>query len=196
MAGLAQDIAAAGRGLLRLVRRDPGWAGDFDLTARGFWLSFAAPLLALPLYVLASAVVARTSMGAVTPALLWSAAGAHLLDAFGFPLVLALLAGWLRVKPGYGGFVTVYNWASLYVTGALLLAALPALIGAGGLTAFELLAFVLLVTSVFVTARAARETLSRELAPIALVVVLSVASGAMADQAMSWLLGSGPAAGG
>jgi hypothetical protein len=190
LARLTQDIAAAGTGLLRLARRDPKWPLAFDLTARGFWRSFAGPLLAAPIYVLASALAARADGRGAGVFQLCGAAGASLLDGFGFPLLMAVVASVLGFKAGYGAFVTVYNWAALYLTLALLVAALPATWGEAGLTLFEALTFLLLVVSVYVTARTARETLSRELAPIALVVVVSVAWGAFADQAASWVVGA------
>ena len=185
MAVLSAQARAAGSGLVRLLRWDPSWGDGFDFTVGGFVRSFAGPLLALPLYVLAVAVVEHPSSGAV----LWGAGAAQLIDAFGFPLLLAAISGPLRFKPGYAAFVTVNNWAALYLNIALAAASLLALLGPVGEQAFSGCTLLLLVASVAIVWRIARETLSLELAPIVLVVVLSLTWGALADQAARWMVG-------
>ncbi len=182
---LALEARAAGSGLLRLVRGDPAWDQGFDFTAGGLVRSFIAPILALPLYVAAVALVEHPpSDGA-----LWQAALAHLLDAFGFPLLLAAIAGPMRFKAGFSAFVTVNNWAALYLNMALCAASLLALLGPSGAQAFSLCSLVLLCLSVLIVWRLARETLSHELAPIVLVVVLSLAWGAFADLGAQRVIG-------
>ena len=119
---------------------------------------------------------------------LWSAGLAHLIDALGFPLLLAFVAAPLRVKGGYAAFVIVNNWAALYLNGLLLACSSLTLLGADGVAAFSWASLLLLCLSVALTWRIARETLARELAPIVLVVVLAVAWGAMADEAAKRLV--------
>jgi hypothetical protein len=121
---------------------------------------------------------------------LWSAALAHLVDTLGFPLVLAALAGPLRFKGGYLAFVVVSNWATLYLNLLLLAATLLTLLGADGTTVFSWLSLLLLCLSVVLTWRIARETLSHEAAPVALVVVLDVAWGVLADELSRRLIGA------
>ncbi len=185
MAALVNEARAAGGGLVRLVRGRPGWGEDFQFSGAGFVRSFAGPLLALPLYVLAVAL----SEHAPPAAALWSASLAHLIDAFGFPLLLAAIAGPLRVKPGYAGFVIVSNWAALYLNLILAVGSLLTLLGPDGSQAFTWITLLLLVASVALVWRIAWETLTRELAVVVLVVVLSVGWGALADLLASRLVG-------
>lgn len=189
MAGIAEEARAAPGGLVRLLKGGRDWDRAFAFTAGSFVRSFAGPLLALPLYVLAAAVVQRAGGGG-GPAGLWAAGLAHLLDAFGFPVLLALLAGPLRVKSGYLAFVVVNNWAALYLNALLLAAALWTLLGADGAVVFSWCTLLLLSLAVVLTWRIARETLSAEPAPLALVVVLSVGWGVLADLASRRLLGA------
>ena len=193
MAGaVASEARAALGGLVRLMRGGRDWDAAFTFTAAGFVRSFAAPLLALPLYVLATAVVERSGAGSGAGSLaLWSAGAAHLLDAFGFPLLLALLAGPLRFKGGYLAFVVVNNWAGLYLNVLLLAASLFTRLGSGGIKVFSWSSLLLLCLAVALTWRIARETLSAEAAPLALVVVLDVAWGVLAELASQRLLGLG-----
>ncbi len=174
---LLAEAKAAAAGIVRLVRGDAAWDQAFDFNVSGFARSFAGPLLAAPLYVAVVALVERP----LSDSALWQAALAYLLDAFGFPLLLAAIAGPMRFKAGFAAFVTVNNWAGLYLNMALAAAALLALLGSPGEQAFGLCSLVLLCLSVLIVWRLARETLSHELAPIVLVVVLSLAWGAFAD---------------
>ena len=179
------EARAAASGIVRLVRGDPAWAEGFDFTTAGFVRSFLAPVVALPLYVAAVALVERPA----ADAMLWQAALAHLLDTFGFPLLLALISGPMRFKAGFAAFVTVSNWAALYLNMALAAASLFALLGPPGGQAFSWCSLLLLCLSVLITWRIARETLSHELAAIVLVVVLSLAWGAFADVGAQRLIG-------
>jgi hypothetical protein len=179
---LASEARAAPAGLLRLFRGGRDWDAAFAFTAESFLRSFAGPLLALPAYLLAVAVVERSGFGGAEAGGLWSAALAHLLDALGFPLLLATIAGPLRLKAGYLAFVVVYNWAALYLNLLLLAASLLVLLGADGAVAFSWASLVLLCLSVALTWRIARETLTHEVAVLALVVVLEVAWGVLAGE--------------
>ncbi len=185
MASLVGDARAAGRGLIGLVRGRPGWADDFSFSTQGFIGSFAGPLAALPLYVLAVALVDR---GSATTTL-WGAGAAHLVDAFGFPLLLAAIARPLRFEAGYAAFVTVSNWAALYLNAMLAAASLLTLLGADGGRLFGWASLLLLALSVLLVWRIGRETLSREVAPIVLLVVLSIAWSALADDLARRLVG-------
>ena len=186
---LTADAVRAGRGVLAVMAGDPAWPKRFDLTAAGFWRSFFGPALALPLYVFSSALVTRALMdGHPVPAsLLWGAAAARTLEAMAFPLLIALIARPMRIGAGYGAFVIVTNWASLYLDLLLALVSLLALGGHDGLQAFSLLIPILLCLSVFFVWRAGRIALSHEVAPVLLVVVLSVAVSAAADEIVQLL---------
>lgn len=181
---LAAESAAAGQGLVRLVTFDPRWSEGFDASAGGFLRSFIAPLIALPLYLPVASVFATRIEGLETNStILTAAALSHLINAFGFPLAIGLLARPLGFREGFSGFVVVTNWACLALNALLALSALAVFAGPGGVEVFKFAALILFGLSVFITWRAARENLSEELAPIVLVVVLSVAVSAVAEQA-------------
>ena len=182
---LTTEARAAASGIVRLVRGDAAWDQGFDFTTSGFVRSFIGPVLALPLYVGAVALVERPA----SDAMLWQAALAHLLDTFGFPLLLAAIASPMRFKAGFAAFVTVSNWAALYLNIVLAAASLFALLGSSGEQAFSWCSLLLLCLSVLIVWRTARETLSHELAPIVLVVVLSLAWGAFADVGAQRMMG-------
>jgi hypothetical protein len=187
---LARQIASAGRGLADLIAAKPDWPKNFDLSTTGFLRSFLGPILALPLHLFAFAVVERAMLnGKTMPAAdFYLVALAHVVDMTAFPLLIALLAKPLRIGGGYPAFVIVTNWASLFLNLVFAGAALLALGGAQGVELFRLVYLVLLCFSVFLVWRFGRAVLSREVAPVLLVVVLSVAVSAGADQVAGWVL--------
>lgn len=183
-AELGVQIASAWRGLVDLLAAKPDWPRNFDLSARGFVRSFLGPLLALPLHMFGFGLVERVMRNGRPPPgshFGWVAL-AHVIDMFAFPLLIALIARPLRIGGGYTAFIIVLNWAALFVNLAFAAAAPMALIGEGGLDLFRLVYMILLCFSVFLVWRSGRVMLSREAAPVLLVVVLSVAVGAAADQ--------------
>ncbi len=187
---LAEQAASAGRGLVRLIAARADWPRYFDLSTTGFLRSFVGPVLALPLHLFAFAVVERTLLGGKTMPTAdfgWVAL-AHLVDMIAFPLLIAVLARPLRIGGGYPAFVIVINWASLFLNLVFAGAALLALGGAQGVEMFRFVYLILLCFSVFFVWRSGRLTLSREVAPVLLVVVLSVAVSAGADQVAGWVL--------
>ncbi len=182
------EIVQAGIGLGRLLWFNPRWAEGFDFSLRGFLHSFYGPLLALPFYVFYIAMVQATQAAerGVSWVILAVAAGEHLLDAFGYLLLIAVIARPLRVGPGFSAFATVMNWGSLLLNAAIAVGSLMLMAGEDGLATFQLYAFLLVCISVFLVWRAARETLTREFAPLLLVVILSIAWSAAVDQAVGW----------
>jgi hypothetical protein len=181
--GSLGEIFNAGRGALALAALRPDWTSFFDLTPGGFIRSFFAPALALPLYVFGAGLVARNLAGtAVVPtAAVWSAGLAHVIDAAAFPALIAVLARPLRIAKGYGPFIIATNWAWLFLDAILAAASLLAFAGADGLMAFWLISLVVVCASIFFTWRAARLLLTPEIAPVLLIVVLSIAVGAAAE---------------
>ncbi|MGC1303694.1 MAG: hypothetical protein WA840_15100 [Caulobacteraceae bacterium] len=185
------EILEAGRGLGRLLGFDKRWAEGFDFSLGGFLRSFYGPLLALPFYVFYVAMVQATQVAerGVSLPILAVAAGEHLLDAFGFILIVFLIAKPLRVGAGFSAFATVVNWSSLYLNAILAVASLLLMAGADGLQVFGLVYLMLLIVSIFLVWRVGRETLTREFAPVLLVVVLSVAWSTVVDQLLGLVTG-------
>jgi hypothetical protein len=164
--------------------------GFFDLTPGGFIRSFFAPAIALPFYVFAAGLIARNM--AATPTVptsdLWGAGLAHILDAAAFPALIALLARPLQISQGYGGFIIVTNWASLFLNMILAAASLFAFASADGLEAFKLISLGVLGVWIFIIWRSGRLLLSKEIAPVMLMVVLSVGVGVLADAVSDWVV--------
>jgi len=189
-AGSLGEIFNAGRGALALVALRPDWTSFFDLTPGGFIRSFFAPALALPLYVFGAGLVARNMAGTATVPIpdLWSAGLAHIVDAAAFPGLIFLLARPLQISKGYGAFIIVTNWASLFLNAILAVASLLAFAGADGLEGFRLISLVVICIWIFFTWRAGRLLLTKEIAPVLLIVVLSIGVGALADTAADGLV--------
>lgn len=180
---LTREIAGAGVGLARVVRFDPRWPDGFDLSTDGFLRSFIGPLIALPFAVAAAAMLARGDAGQpVGASVLWAAGVGHVINSIGFPAVVFVLARPLRLTEGFAAFVIVLNWAALFLNLALAVASVVALLGPVGFGLFNFVLFLVSLLSIFVTWRAARETLSHEIAPALLMVVLSVGVGALSEQ--------------
>jgi hypothetical protein len=188
--GTLGEIFNAGRGALALAALRPDWTSFYDLTPGGFIRSFFGPALALPLYLFSAGLVARNMAGTAEVPIpdLWSAGLAHILDAAAFPALIALLARPLQVAKGYGAFIIVTNWASLFLNAILAAAALLAFGGPQGLEGFRVIGLIILCVWIFFTWRAARVLLTKEIAPVLLIVVLSVGVGALADASADWLV--------
>ncbi len=188
--GSLGEIFNAGRGALALAALRPDWTSFYDLTPGGFIRSFFGPAIALPLYVFSAGLVARNIAGTATVPVgdLWSAGLAHILDAAAFPALIFLLARPLQIVKGYGAFIVVTNWASLFLNAILAAASLLAFAGADGLKAFQVMNLVVVCVWIFFTWRAARLLLTKEIAPALLIVVLSIGIGAFADIAADWLV--------
>lgn len=194
-ARIGAEMGDAGRSVLRLLRFDPHWAEQLDLSADGFLRSFWAPLLGLPLNLLVIDAWARAQGSAVQHPSLFGAAVSHLFDAVALPLVLAIVAKPTGISRGYGAFVILANWAALFLNVALAVAALPLLaLGGGSAEAFSFVALVLSGGYIFALWRAGRETVGRAaeggtgpIGPVLMVVVLAVGVGSVADQVGAWL---------
>ncbi|MEO6339052.1 MAG: hypothetical protein ABIO39_03340 [Caulobacteraceae bacterium] len=175
---LIGDVRGAGKGLWRLAKFDPAWTAGFDASAAGFVRSFAGPLLALPPYLLMMAMLTRDPTEGLADGgdkLIWASALAHIANAVAYPAVMAVVARAFGVGEGYGGFIVVTNWAQLFLVTPLAAASVLTLAGDAGAAVFRFMLLLQLVASIYVIWRAARQTLSTEIAPALLSVVLAVA---------------------
>jgi hypothetical protein len=188
--GTLGEIFNAGRGALALAALRPDWTSFYDLTPGGFIRSFFGPAIALPLYVFSAGLVARNVAATANVPIgeLWSAGLAHVLDAAAFPALIFLLGRPLQIAKGYGAFIVATNWTSLFLNAILAAASLLAFAGADGLKAFQLMSLVVVCVWIFFTWRAARLIMTKEIAPVLLIVVLSIGIGAFADAAADWLV--------
>ncbi len=109
---LIGEIQSSIRGAWRLVRRDPGGMTDFNLSVTGFWRSFIAALIILPLYIPFSVLEAQR---------LETAVGSHVgRELVGFaamwvvtPLVMLGLTMLLQRSNRFAALVIASNWISV-----------------------------------------------------------------------------------
>src|SRR5690606_23432725 len=108
---------------VRVLGGDPGGLILIDRSIDGFFRSFSAFLLLVPLYVLIAIAdhrVLAQSAGleiSEVPQLptFVAAALVEVLDWIVFPLVMVPVARLLRLEPSYASFVTTRNWAKTFV---------------------------------------------------------------------------------
>jgi len=137
----------------------------FDTSFTGFWRSFLAVILVLPIYVLYIGSERRMIVGSLPSGMAFdettfavSRFGALALDWMVFPLVTALLARPLGFANHYVRLIVAFNWGSPLVSGIV---ALPAILYAFGIVSqgiASLLLFAALALTIrfrFITARAA-----------------------------------------
>ena len=189
-AALTREIADTGRGLVRLLRYDPSWPEGFDVSTEGFLRSFFGPLLALPFYVVFAAMVS-TKGGAepVVAAALWSAVIGQVIEVISFPLLVGAVARPFGLAAGFAAFIVLVNWTRLFLWMALTAASALTVLGDQGRGMLGFVWLVLFALQIFLTWRAARVTLSTEVAPALLMVVLYVAVGVAAAQLADMIVG-------
>jgi hypothetical protein len=152
---MSVDIAYVQRSIdaaARLALRDVQAMASFDLTADGYFRSFAAMIVALPLYVVLNqgwetigmAIGEQHSeVNAVYFALYTLG---YLLSWFAFPVVMIFVLRFLNLTERYSALVIAYNWGTIIV---LLLDVPPiALFALGVLTAVQALVLELVIFGV------------------------------------------------
>lgn len=127
------EIVASLTGALRLLRRDRGGFSNFNLTEEGFWRSFFAMALVLPMSALAAVMfrestevsdVALASRTVVNLALQWAV----------FTAIMLLFTRMLNLGHNYMRFITAYNWSSVIATCCMMV---PVLLFGMGLMGIE-----------------------------------------------------------
>lgn len=115
MTWLIEAVTALSGAWALALGRDDGF-DHFDLTAEGFWRSFAAAIVVAPLYVYADRVDALyPAQGAPTsfsPALSLLTLA---VEWIAWPVAVALLTLRTRFSALYARYITVYNWTSIPV---------------------------------------------------------------------------------
>lgn len=168
-ARLLDQAGASAEGLVRLARLRPDWSERFDFSVDGFLRSFGGVLVALPFAVFATATIvpAEQTHRAV---LLWASGFAHVIEHLAYPLAMAVVCRAFGARAGYPGFVVTVNWASCWLNVALAGVALLAL---ASRQAAALVGMLLYSVLMFLTWRAARETLTGEVGLSLLAVLLA-----------------------
>lgn len=154
------EITRSVYGAWRLARFDPGGMNYFDLSIRGFWRSFGAALVVLPVYIYFVAVNfdgtdASAAWFVIVKASAYGAAWAV------FPIVMVGLARILNLTGNYVPFIIASNWASVLQVLLFIpvntLAAFGGLASDGGALLYLLTMAIVLVYQWFV-ARTALQT--------------------------------------
>ncbi len=117
----AREVVGSLYGAWRLARFDPGGLGFLNDSATGFWRSFFAAVLVLPLYVLLL-VVRHTGAMEHVPAFRFYSVEmiAYVIAWVAFPLLMASLVRVLDRERLYVRFIVAYNWAAVLQNGVYL----------------------------------------------------------------------------
>ncbi len=187
---LARDALRAARGAVRLIRFDPAWAEDFDLSGLGFIRSFFAQALRAPLAILFTCVLARAAGEEITRDLILQTATALGLSLVGYTLVV-----WIATRvtglPNWQAFVVLVNWGDLVFAGVMTVVSSLAVFGEPGGIAAQLIWLMLAApVQILFLWRAAREPLSADVPATVLLIVLDIAVSVAADQVAARLIPS------
>lgn len=187
---------------------DAHWGERLDASTDGVLRSFWAVAALIPLTLVATAGTKAAALAAqaaqdhpgvdaariaaavaaaqpgLTTADLWSSVAYVLLLAVAFPLLALALVRWLGGGPGYGALIVTMNWASFWVNLVIAVAAVAVRLGLP-LSAFSIAFVALNALLLYVTWRAARETLTGEISLSLLMTLLYLltvfAAGYLAD---------------
>ena len=106
------EITQSVYGAWRLARFDSGGMNYFDLSVRGFWRSFGAAIVVLPIFIYFVAIgFEGTDAGAVRFVIVKAVGYAAAWAAF--PIAMVFLARILNLSANYAQFIIAANWASV-----------------------------------------------------------------------------------
>jgi hypothetical protein len=109
-----EEIGRAVQGALLLARGDSAGMGLFDTSFDGFWHSFAAPVLAAPIYALLLAEqYARFGHEGGLGTIVLAESVSYILDILTFPVLAIFLTKFLNLGARYVPLVVATNWATL-----------------------------------------------------------------------------------
>jgi hypothetical protein len=109
-----EAIGRAVQGALLLARGDSAGMGLFDTSFDGFWHSFAAPVLAAPIYALLLAEqYARFGYEGGLGTIVLAESVSYILDILTFPILAIFLTKFLNLGARYVPLVVATNWATL-----------------------------------------------------------------------------------
>ena len=117
---LRQEIRRSIWGAARFASFDARGMHFFNLTADGFWRSFAAALISLPFFLVIAALTYRPTDVAHFASLALAYAASWIL----FPLIMIPVMKALRLSEAYVPLIVAYNWSSVIVYGLALVTTL------------------------------------------------------------------------
>ena len=202
---LAMDTLRAARGTVRLIRFDPAWSRDFDLSRLGFIRSFFAQALravgephvgrpaneismGAPLAILFTCVLARAAGEEITRDLILQTAAALAMGIVGYTLVVWIAARLIGL-PDWRAYLVLVNWGDLVFAGVMTTVSSLAVFGENGAVAAQLIWLMLAApVQILFLWRAARVTLRADVAATVLLIVLDIAMSVAADQLATVLI--------
>ncbi len=159
------EVAAGFTAAWHVFTGRPKPLAGLDMSADGFWRSFVAPFMALPLYVIHVMAEHRLLVGALPEGadvnewlFLLTRAAAFLADIAAFPLLMAILAKPLGLAKVYVPLIVIFNWTAPLIAVPLSLPSIllgAGMMGPGGATVLILGALVLTMAWRFRAAKAA-----------------------------------------
>ncbi len=176
MSGLADDLAASPAGLGRLATGRENWSDAFALSTPGVYRSFAAPMMVLPLSVIADDAISQAlgfPPGGTAAA--WASALGFALYTLLYPSAVGVLAHRLGGAAGFPAFVIALNWMRFWLHVAMAALGLAAMAGLPGPVVASVW-IPLAGLSLYLIWRLARETLTGEFGFSLLVVLLALAA--------------------
>ena len=109
-----EEVQRSLAGALLLARGNTAGMGAFELSFDGFWHSFAAPVLAAPLYALLLAEqYLRMGYAGGLGGLVMAETLSYALDIVSFPLLAIPLTRFLGLGARYVPLIVATNWATL-----------------------------------------------------------------------------------
>lgn len=108
-------------GALRLAQMDRSGLAFFDRSVAGFWRSFYAASLVLPIYILTLLLIGKLPQELAA----WALEGAgYVINWLAFPCLMLTLVELMDREKRYFDYMVPYIWASIPQNGLLLLVAL------------------------------------------------------------------------
>jgi len=152
MTWLSEAVAALTGAFVLALGREDGFE-HFNLSADGFWRSFAAVIVVAPLYLYADRVQAVTvsQLQGLEPAPFSPALSLLTLvvEWIAWPVAVALLTFRTRFSALFARFITVYNWTSIPVLVVMVIPLFALDAGLIGLKAAASAGFVLLCAALW-----------------------------------------------
>jgi hypothetical protein len=190
----ANEIVRSLTGAWHIARRDPDAAQYFDLSTRGFFRSFAALAIALPLILIAS--VALWRMGQTIDAIgdvdfssfATVQIGGEALTWVIYLAVMTQVARHLELGSNYSAYVITFNWGVLMTSGLMLLPLGLFLIGIIGDQFAVMLTLPVFLLAAWYRWQIAREVLGAAPSAAMAILILDFVLGALLDQLLTRLL--------
>ena len=180
MPGALTYVRESLAGALLVMRGRPEGLGRLDLSLAGFWRSFAALILVLPLafipeWSMADVIAEEGEVPPGLPDSIFSACFISVVDWLAFPLLFAFLARPLGLSDRYVPFIVARTWSAVVLAAVNALVALPYGLGLASLGVTTFLVFGALGLTLYLAYQVARVALAVPATSASLVVAVEFA---------------------